>query len=37
MDFIERCPFAGESGKEKTNAGGDGATWILLKETKEVF
>jgi len=36
MEFIERCPFAGESGKEKTSAGGEGATWVLLKETKEV-
>jgi len=35
MDFIERCPFAGESGKGKAAAGGDGATWVLLKETKE--
>jgi len=35
MDFIERCPFAGESGKGKTTAGGEGATWVLLKETKE--
>ena len=31
MDFIERCPFAGESGQEKTAAGGKGATWVLLK------
>jgi len=35
MDFIERCPFAGESGKGKAAAGGEGATWVLLKETKE--
>lgn len=35
MDFIERCPFAGESGKGKTSVGGEGATWVLLKETKE--
>jgi len=34
MDFIERCPFAGESGKGKAVAGGEGATWVLLKETK---
>jgi len=34
MDFIERCPFAGESGKGKAAAGGEGATWVLLKETK---
>ena len=31
MDFIERCPFAGASGQEKTAAGGKGATWVLLK------
>jgi DNA-nicking Smr family endonuclease len=31
-EFIERCPFAGESGREKAAAGGDGATWVLLKE-----
>jgi DNA-nicking Smr family endonuclease len=35
MDFIERCPFAGESGRGKAAAGGEGATWVLLKETKE--
>ena len=33
MDFIEHCPFAGESGKGKAAAGGEGVTWILLKET----
>jgi DNA-nicking Smr family endonuclease len=32
-DFIERCPFAGESGYAKPAAGGSGATWVLLKET----
>jgi len=32
MDFIERCPFAGESGKGKAAAGGEGATWVLLKD-----
>ena len=31
MDFIERCPIAGESGKGKAAAGGEGATWVLLK------
>ena len=31
MDFIERCPFAGESGRGKAVAGGEGATWVLLK------
>ena len=30
--FIERCPFAGESGQEKPAGGGSGATWVLLKE-----
>jgi len=35
MDFIERCPFAGESGKGKAAAGGEGATWVLLKELKK--
>jgi DNA-nicking Smr family endonuclease len=35
MDFIERCPFAGESGRGKASAGGDGATWVLLKELRE--
>jgi DNA-nicking Smr family endonuclease len=32
MDFIEHCPFAGESGRGKASAGGEGATWVLLKE-----
>jgi DNA-nicking Smr family endonuclease len=31
MEFIEHCPFAGESGRGKTVAGGEGATWVLLK------
>ena len=31
-NFIERCPFAGESGQDKT--GGSGATWVLLKQEK---
>jgi len=30
-DFIEHCPFAGESGRGKAAAGGEGATWVLLK------
>ena len=30
-DFIEHCPFAGESGRGKSAAGGEGATWVLLK------
>ena len=29
--FIEKCPFAGESGYEKSVNGGTGATWVLLK------
>ncbi len=29
--FIEKCPFAGESGYEKAVNGGSGATWVLLK------
>ena len=33
MDFIEHCPFAGESGRGKSSTGGEGATWVLLKET----
>ena len=28
-DFIQTCPFAGESGQGKT--GGSGVTWVLLK------
>jgi DNA-nicking Smr family endonuclease len=35
MDFIEHCPFAGESGRGKTSAGGEGATWVLLKENQQ--
>ena len=31
-EFIERCPFAGESGQDKT--GGSGATWVLLKQKR---
>jgi len=30
-EFIEHCPFAGESGRNKATAGGEGATWVLLK------
>jgi len=29
--FIEQCNFAGESGFEKAENGGSGATWVLLK------
>ncbi|MDR0602031.1 MAG: Smr/MutS family protein [Treponema sp.] len=32
-DFIERCPFAGESGYAGAAGGGSGATWVLLKLT----
>jgi DNA-nicking Smr family endonuclease len=32
--FIERCPFAGESGRGRAAMGGSGATWVLLKETR---
>lgn len=30
--YIEKCPFAGESGFEKAVNGGSGATWVLLKK-----
>lgn len=30
-DFLERCPIAGESGRGKASAGGEGATWVLIK------
>jgi DNA-nicking Smr family endonuclease len=30
--FIERCPFAGESGRGKPTDGASGATWVILKE-----
>jgi len=29
--YIEKCPFAGESGYEKAVNGGTGATWVFLK------
>ena len=32
MDFIEQCPLAGESGRGKAAAGGEGVTWVLLKK-----
>jgi len=32
MEFLERCPFAGESGRGKAAEGGEGVTWVLLKE-----
>ena len=31
-DFIERCPFAGESGQGDAIDGGGGSTWVLLKK-----
>jgi DNA-nicking Smr family endonuclease len=34
LEFIEHCPIAGESGRGKSSAGGEGATWVLLKEMK---
>ena len=33
-EFIERCPFAGESGQGSASQGGGGSAWVLLKETK---
>ena len=33
-EFIEKCPYAGESGYEKAAGGGTGATWVLLKDRK---
>jgi DNA-nicking Smr family endonuclease len=30
--FIERCPFAGESGRGKPADGASGATWVILKQ-----
>jgi DNA-nicking Smr family endonuclease len=30
--FIENCPFAGENGYSSGASGGQGATWVLLKE-----
>ena len=35
MEFIERCPYAGESGRGKAASGGEGATWVLLKEIEK--
>ena len=31
LEFIEQCPYAGESGRGKANIGGNGATWVLIK------
>jgi len=36
LEFIEHCPIAGESGRGKAVAGGEGATWVLLKEAKDI-
>jgi DNA-nicking Smr family endonuclease len=33
-NFIERCPFAGESGHNGASGGGTGSTWVLLKNRK---
>lgn len=30
-EFVERCPFAGESGQADSRSGGAGATWVILK------
>ncbi|MCL1814358.1 MAG: Smr/MutS family protein [Treponema sp.] len=32
-DFIERCPFAGESGYSNGSSGGTGSTWVFLKKS----
>jgi DNA-nicking Smr family endonuclease len=32
LEFIEHCPNAGESGRGKAVTGGEGATWVLLKD-----
>ena len=34
-DFIERCPFAGESGYSNGRSGGEGSSWVLLKENRQ--
>ena len=33
-DFVERCPFAGESGYSDGRSGGEGSSWVLLKESR---
>ncbi|MDR0377476.1 MAG: Smr/MutS family protein [Spirochaetaceae bacterium] len=33
LQFIEKCPCAGESGHPAAAYGGSGATWVLLKTT----
>jgi DNA-nicking Smr family endonuclease len=30
-DFIERCPYAGETGRGNAAEGGSGVTWVLIK------
>jgi DNA-nicking Smr family endonuclease len=32
-EFVERCPFAGESGQGNASTGGSGTMWVLLKES----
>jgi len=34
--FIEQCEFAGESGFEKNENGGSGATWVFIKKIEAV-
>jgi DNA-nicking Smr family endonuclease len=31
-EFIERCPFAGESGHGDAASGGSGVTWVFLRD-----
>ena len=33
-NFIERCPFAGESGFSNNRLGGEGSSWVLLKNDR---
>jgi len=33
--FIESCPFAGESSYSHSKDGGSGATWVILKDNKK--
>jgi DNA-nicking Smr family endonuclease len=35
-EFIERCSFAGTSGHGDAASGGNGATWVLLKQTGRI-
>ncbi len=30
-EYLERCPYAGESGQAPAAAGGSGATWVLIR------